>query len=114
MNAKEKMEKAIEILNERFNFIKDFELIIEKEKFITGGFYWTTFCNGFGTYYKHPIFDIFFRYDDSQYESVEDIVENCTQRIKDNLKMMKSSDEETAIERGEPVKYSCDYSILEE
>ena len=39
MNAKEKMEKAIEILNERFNFIKDFELIIEKEKFITGGFY---------------------------------------------------------------------------
>jgi hypothetical protein len=110
METIEKMNTAIEILNEKFAFLGDFRVRIENKKTINGGFGWMKMATGFGYDIDSPLFEIFIGINEDT--TIEEIIKRCSKQVANHLETLKSADEDRAEEFGEPLKYRYNYDEL--
>lgn len=101
------VNEAVDILNNKFSSIKDFNLSIDG-RVIRGGFYKMTIGNYYGAdYFFH---DTFLKTSDTS--TVDSIVNYITQRVLKQLIWQKENDVNFASEKREQVVYKFDYASL--
>jgi hypothetical protein len=106
----EHIQKAVEILNNKFSKIKDFKLrqVWHHAGNIQGGFYWMNYDNTpSGSY---PFHEIFFK--EIANWSTEEIVDKISVRVIEKLKWQKWCDESIAEETNKEVQYEFDYAYF--
>lgn len=112
-----KLHEAVEIVRNEFSFIKDLKFYVENDITITGGFNYMKCYNGFGEIIEHPIFELRFKFLNTEHfggintlhYTTEQIVEVLKNQIIKGLKLMKSSDEEASVEYKRDIFYRYDY-----
>lgn len=102
------LNQAISELKERYSFISEFELEINHNNKIVGGFYKMNY-NGRkdGEYFFHETF-----YTPSENDTVDSIVLSISKRINKQLIWQKETDENFAKEYDRDVVYKYNYSLI--
>ena len=112
MESREILLKAAELLKEKFSFIEDFDIYLNNDHALKGGFHWYNCRDSWGGWFKTPIHEVFCNIF-GQSVTVEEIVDGCSNMILRKLAISKITDEKIAKENNKPVSYRYDYSIID-
>ena len=112
MESREILLKAAELLKEKFSFIEDFDIYLNSDHALKGGFNWCNVRDCAGDWIKTPIHEVFCNIF-GQSVTVEEIVNDCSNSILKGLAISKMTDEKVAKGNNKPVSYRYDYSIID-